>query len=53
MRTRGVVEAVEVLDLLLKFLGAGERWVKAADLASLNQQLRRAAKVPRLLQASG
>jgi hypothetical protein len=28
MRTRDPTEAVEVLDLLLKFLGDGERWVK-------------------------
>ena len=28
MRARDPAEAVEVLDLLLKFLGDGERWVK-------------------------
>lgn len=30
MRARDPAEAVEVLDLLLKFLGDGERWVKGA-----------------------
>ena len=28
MRARDPAEAVEVLDLLLKFLGDGERWAK-------------------------
>ena len=28
MDTRDPAEAVEVLDLLLKFFGDGERWVK-------------------------